>query len=60
MSHLQPMQQLTHLALCETLGPEGGAIPAAAYSASSKLQHMCICMGTLPAGVWQHVFPTGR
>jgi hypothetical protein len=66
MSHLQPMQQLTHLDLFDTLpalGVEGGNIPASACSAltaSSKLQSLTLYMGTLPAGVWQHVFPTGR
>ena len=40
-----------------------GNHPAAAFSAltaSSKLQHLAVNWWTLPAGVGQHVFPSGR
>ena len=64
LSHLQPMQQLTHLTLESSLQEvEGSNPPAAAYAAltaSSKLQHLDIVGCTLPTGVWQYVFPTGR
>jgi hypothetical protein len=42
---------------------EAGTTPATAYSAltaSSKLQQLNLRDNTLPAGVWQHTFPTGR
>jgi hypothetical protein len=41
----------------------GNTPPAAAYAAltaSSKLQHLDISYCALPAGMWQHMFPTGR
>jgi hypothetical protein len=64
LSHLQPLQQLTHLDLRDSLSNVGqGNPPAAAYSAltaSSKLQHLDISYCTLPAGVFRHVFPAGR
>jgi hypothetical protein len=64
LSHLQPMQQLTHLKMGNCLlAVEGSNSPASAYAAltaSSKLQHLDVCHCTLPAGVWQHVLPTGR
>jgi hypothetical protein len=61
---LQPLQQLTFLHLA--LNPccrQQGCPPLPAYSAltaSSKLQHLQLYFSTLPAGVWQHVFPAGR
>jgi hypothetical protein len=62
LSHLQQLQQLTHLTVSRTLtGPE--AAPAAAYSAltaSSTLQHLDICLMAMPADAWQHMFPVGR
>jgi hypothetical protein len=61
LSHLQHMQQLTHLNLHNTL--YGHHIPATAYlalTASSKLQHLNIGWCKLPADAWQHMFPTGR
>jgi hypothetical protein len=65
LSHLQQLQQLTHLALPSSMVDEDGedTPPAAAYSAltaSSKLQHLDIEWCTMPPGVWQHVFPAGR
>jgi hypothetical protein len=64
LSHLQPMQQLTHLDLFDSLDEvEESNPPASAYAAltaSSKLQNLDISQCTLPAGVWQHVFPAGR
>jgi hypothetical protein len=62
LSHLQPLQQLTHLTV-ESLLEYGSNTPASAYAAltaSSKLQHLDISRCTLPAGVWQHMFPTSR
>jgi hypothetical protein len=66
LSHLQPLQQLTHLDLAHiSRALQEGAPPqeAAAFSAvtaSSKLQHLDLHKGRLPPGVWQHMFPTGR
>ena len=64
LSHLQPLQQLTRLDLWFSLpAVEGSNPPASAYAAltaSSKLQQLNIGACTLPAGVWQHMFPTGR
>ena len=65
LSHLQPLHQLTHLSLRGTMGASnvGGGPPAAPYSAltaSSKLQHLDINHCALPAGLWQHLFPTSR
>jgi hypothetical protein len=64
LSHLQPLQQLTQLTLDSSLqAVEGSNPPASAYAAltaSSKLQHLDISGCTLPAGVWQHLFPTGK
>jgi hypothetical protein len=61
LSHLQPLQQLTHVDL-EHSEWEGHPTAAAfsALTASSKLQHLNISSCTLPAGVWQHVFPAAR
>jgi hypothetical protein len=61
---LQTLHQLTNL----TMGfswwlKHKDEPPAAAYSAltaSSKLQHLDIRGCTVPAGVWQHVFPPRR
>jgi hypothetical protein len=60
LSSLQPLQQLTHLSLPDVEGSSPSASAYAALTASSKLQHLDISGCTLPAGVWQHVFPTGR
>jgi hypothetical protein len=65
LSHLQQLQQLTHLNLSGTLwdGVEEDNPPASGYAAltaSSKLQHLDISECALPAGAWQHVFPAGR
>jgi hypothetical protein len=64
LSHLQHMQHLTYLDLSNCMwSQEDGNPPAAAYSAltaSSKLVHLDIGYCTLPAGVWQHIFPAGR
>jgi hypothetical protein len=68
LSHLQHMQQLTHLNLSCTLcsvSPSNAAAgsSAAAYSAltaSSKLQRLNIGDCTVPTGGWQHMFPAGR
>jgi hypothetical protein len=65
LSHIQPLQQLTHLDLAGSLGqvPGEGTPPAsthAALTASSKLHHLGISECSLPAGVWQHMFPAGR
>jgi hypothetical protein len=64
LSQLQYQTQLTHLDLWGSVRADGESNPpAAAYSAltaSSKLQHLGISTCKLPAGVWQHLFPTGR
>jgi hypothetical protein len=64
LSQLQQLKQLTHLDLHGRLaGFQGGNPPAAAFSAitaSSKLQCLDMTACTLPAGVWQHMFPDGR
>ena len=61
LSRLQPLQQLTHLSLRETLR-SGDSSPASysALTASSKLEDLDISWCKLPDGVWQHVFPAGR
>jgi hypothetical protein len=64
LPRLQTLHQLTNL----TVGfswwlKHKDEPPAAAYSAltaSSKLQHLDIRGCTVPAGVWQHVFPPRR
>jgi hypothetical protein len=71
--HMQQLQQLTHLSFSCSSSDSSmmmvmmmslDSIPtAAAYSAltaSSKLRHLDIGSCTLPAGVWQYVFPAGR
>jgi hypothetical protein len=63
LSHLQHMQQLTSLTLRNSLvNQEPNPPPAAssALTASSKLHYLDIGYSTLPAEVWQHVFPAGR
>jgi hypothetical protein len=64
LSHLQHMQQLTSLCLDDRLTDElGDTVPASAYSAltaSSNLRELDIYSCTLPADVWQHMFPAGR
>jgi hypothetical protein len=63
------MQQLTHLLflifflfLSSLRGVEKSTPPAsyAALTASSKLQQLNISISTMPAGVWQHMFPAGK
>jgi hypothetical protein len=69
LSHLQPLQQLTHLDLTAALvhgwdsEVDENTPPAAAYealTASSKLQHLSIAACRLPVGVLQHIFSAGR
>jgi hypothetical protein len=65
LSHLQPLQQLTHLDLTGTLWEDIKADnpPAAAYAAltaSSRLQHLNIRACAMPAAAWQHILPAGR
>jgi hypothetical protein len=64
LSHLQPLQQLTHLDLTVALTEvEANTPPAAAYAAltaSSKLQHLSIMGCKLPEGVLHHIFSAGR
>jgi hypothetical protein len=69
LSHLQPLQQLQPLQLnhmnlawsardADLLHPPTSDFSA--LTASSKLQHLDVSCCTLPAGVWQHLFPAGR
>jgi hypothetical protein len=63
LSHIQPMQELTHLHLGNLWAVREGSPPAAAYSAliaSSKLQYLDISECRLPEGVLPHLFPAGR
>jgi hypothetical protein len=67
LSHLQPMQQLTHLSLRSSLVADSGSEevtgPTTAYgalTASSMLQHLDISKCWLHTDVWQHMFPAGR
>jgi hypothetical protein len=63
LSELQHLQQLTFLDLQNSMRAAIGNPPAAAFSAltaSSKLQYLSISACTLPAGIWQHMFPAGR
>lgn len=64
LPQLGHLQQLTHLQYSRGMIMEGHppALLAAfsALTASSKLQHLKVCRGSLPSGVWQHVFPAGR
>jgi hypothetical protein len=58
LSQLANLQQLTYLNLGGSLlGPSGAAFSG--LTASSMLQHLQINHCTLPAGVWQHMFPVG-
>jgi hypothetical protein len=63
LSQLQHLMLLTSLKIEDMLHVEEANPPAAAFSAltaSSKLQHLHLDKCTLPAGLWQHMFPTGR
>jgi hypothetical protein len=73
LSHMQHLQQLTHLDLWGSVFDcKDGSLPAAAYAAltaSSKLQRLivsggCIryypCMQVLSEGVWEHLSTAGR
>jgi hypothetical protein len=63
LSHVQQLNQLTHLLMCHMPACGLGDPPAAAYSAltaSSKLQHLDVSWCMLPAGALQHLFPAGR
>jgi hypothetical protein len=64
LSELRQLTQLTYLGLKNSFHGIGeGNPPALAFSvltASSKLQYLNVSDCTLPAGVWQHVFPAGR
>ena len=60
LSHLQHLQQLTHLAVFCSLQELAPAVAYSALTASSKLQHLNISDCLLPVGVWQHVFDTTR
>ena len=60
LSHVQSMQQLTHLNVSYR---RLGVAPAAAYAAltaSTKLQHLGMCLCQMPAAAWQHIFPAAR
>jgi hypothetical protein len=59
--HLQDMQQLTHLSLgCGFPSNDWPSPSAAAYSASTKVQHLDIKDWLVPVGAWQQMFPSGR
>jgi hypothetical protein len=61
LSHLQPLQQLTHLDLQHTTWEDSPpAAACAALTASSKLQHLDISGCTLPGGAWEHMFRAAR
>mgnify|MGYP001807073973 CR=1 FL=1 len=63
LSHLQQLQQLTHLRVAGTWADQAAHPPAAAYSAltaSSELQDLSVCGSALPTGAWQHMFPVDR
>ena len=67
LSHMQHLQQLTHLDLQGSVFDcEDGSLPAAAYAAltaSSKLQRLIVsggCMQVLFEGVWEHLSTAGR
>jgi hypothetical protein len=67
LSHLQPLQQLTHLTLHPCWKTQSlymaAAPPAAAYSAltaSGKLQLLDIAGWPVPTALWQQMFPAGR
>ena len=62
LSALQPLQQLTYLCLRHSPHNHASIAPASfsTLTASSKLQHLDISHCTLPADVWQHIYPNGR
>lgn len=64
LSYLQHLPQLQHLGLAGCFEAADVAnIPAAAFSAlttSCVLQRLNLSNCTLPADVWQHLFPAGR
>jgi hypothetical protein len=63
LSHLQQLQQVTHLDLTGTLNVKEDTPPATACSvltASSRLQHLNISMCRLPTAAWHHILPAGR
>jgi hypothetical protein len=60
MSHLQELQQLTYLGFRNISAAAATAAAYSALTASSKLQHLDISNCTVPAGVWQQVFPADR
>ena len=66
LSHLQPLQQLTHLDLAHISwalqegAPPQEAAPFLSVTASSKLQRLDLHKCRLAPGVWQHIFPAGR
>jgi hypothetical protein len=65
LSHLQHLQQLTHLHMEHNMSvvKDEAPLPAAAYSAltaSSKLQYLDARWFGLPVDAWPHVFPPGR
>jgi hypothetical protein len=72
LSHLQPLQQLTQVDIGGGRIPwqrreiwhidEGNPPPTAfaALTASSKMRCLKLGSCTLPAGVWRHMFPTGK
>jgi hypothetical protein len=62
LAQLQLQQELTCLKLHDSSKPLF-APPVAAFAAltaSSTLRHLDVSRCSLPEGVWQHVFPTGR
>jgi hypothetical protein len=66
LSHMQQMQQLTHLSLQGTLRADQQPLSAqllesfSALTASSKLHYLDISDCALPTAVWAHIFPAGR
>jgi hypothetical protein len=63
LSYLQHLQQLTHLILDSLYAGSDDTPPASGFSAltaSSKLEFLSCGNCTMPADVWQHVFPAGR
>jgi hypothetical protein len=66
LSHMQLMQQLTHLSLQGTLRADQQPLSAqmtealSALTASSKLQYLDISNCALPTAVWSQIFPAGR
>jgi hypothetical protein len=65
LSHLRAMQQLqqlqlTHMNLAQSVRGSDTSAALSVLTASSVLQCLDIRWCTLPAGVWQHMFPAGR